>query len=110
MTPPTKPRVKVPDTIKAGEVIEVKTLITHPMETGQRKGADGNLIPRSIVNTLVARFDGAEVFRAELHPGISANPYIAFYLRVPRSGDLEVLWIDDASSKVVEKIRLEVAT
>lgn len=110
MTPPTKPRVKVPDTIKAGEVIEVKTLISHPMETGQRKGADGDVIPRSIVNALVARFEGTEVFRADLHPAISANPYVAFYMKVPRSGDLEVVWVDDASSKVVEKVRLEVTT
>jgi sulfur-oxidizing protein SoxZ len=108
MTAPTKPRVKVPDTIKAGDVIEVKTLITHPMETGQRKDAAGNIVPRDIISALVATFEGKEVFRAELHPGISANPYIAFYVRVPASGDLELAWIGDGASRVLEKVRINV--
>ena len=105
----TKPRIKVPDSAKVGELIEIKTLISHVMETGQRKGADGQTIPRLIINTFIATFAGAEVFRAELHPGISANPYIAFNMKVPGPGEFEFTWIDDAGAKVAEKIKLNVA-
>jgi sulfur-oxidizing protein SoxZ len=104
----TKPRVRIPSPIKAGDVIEVKTLISHIMETGQRKGGDGKLIPRNIVHSFIARFNGAEVFKAELQPGISANPYLAFHMRVPGPGDLEMTWLDDGGSKVVETVKIAV--
>jgi len=89
------PRIKLPDTAKPGEVIEIKTLITHVMETGNRRDKTGKPIQRNIIHTFVAKFDGREVFRAELGPGISANPYIAFYMRVPGPGAFEVAWTDD---------------
>ena len=89
--------------------MEIKTLISHVMETGQRKEADGKAIPRSIINSFSAKFAGAEVFTAELHPGISANPYIAFYMRVPGPGEFEFTWVDDAGVKIVEKQKLNVA-
>ncbi len=104
----SKPRIKVPDKIKAGEVIEVKTLISHVMETGNRKDRDGKTIPRNIIHQFTATFDGKPVFKADLQSGISANPYLAFNVRVPASGDLEMTWIDDAGSKIVESIRLNV--
>lgn len=104
----TRPRIKLPDSAKVGELIEIKTLISHLMETGQRRGADGKIIPRLIINTFTATFAGAEVFRAELHPGISANPYIAFNMRVPGPGEFEFTWTDDAGAKVVEKTKLNV--
>ena len=87
----TKPRIKVPDSAKAGDVIEVKTLISHVMETGQRKDRDGKPIPRNIINTFAATFNGKQVFKADLQPGISANPYIAFHMKVPGPGELEGL-------------------
>lgn len=105
----TKPRIKVPDRIKAGDVVEIKTLISHVMETGNRKDKDGKTIPRNIINTFAATFDGKPVFKAELQPGISANPYLAFFVRVPASGDLEMTWTDDLGMKVTETIRLNVA-
>ena len=104
-----KPRIKVPDKIKAGEVVEIKTLISHVMETGNRKDKDGQTIPRNIINSFVATFDGKQVFKADLQPGISANPYLAFWVRVPQSGDLEMTWVDDMGFKVVETVRLNVA-
>ncbi|CCB65423.1 MULTISPECIES: thiosulfate oxidation carrier complex protein SoxZ [unclassified Hyphomicrobium] len=91
----TGPRIKLPDTIKAGDVIEVKTLIRHIMETGNRHDKNGKPIPRDIINTFIAKFDGQQVFRAEFGPGISANPYLAFQLRVPGPGTIEITWIDD---------------
>ena len=93
MTP--TPRIKLPPNAKPGDVIEVKTLITHVMETGNRKDKDGNRIPRNIINTFVAKFSGQEVFRAEMGPGISANPYLSFQMRVSGPGVFEFAWIDD---------------
>ena len=103
------PRIKLPDSVKTGDIIEVKTLITHVMETGHRKDRDGNPIARDIINTFVAKFGDAEVFRAELGPGISANPYISFQLRVPGPGTFEFAWIDDKGVKIVETTPLNVA-
>ncbi len=104
----SKPRIKVGKASKVGDVIEVKTLITHVMETGFRKGSDGKLIPRNIINSFTATFGGKEVFRADLSSGVSANPYIAFQFKVPGPGDLEMTWIDDKGEKVVEKVPVTV--
>ena len=104
----TRPRVRLPESAKAGDVIEIKTLISHVMETGQRKESDGKPIPRFIINAFTATFAGAEVFKAELHPGISANPYLAFYMRVPGPGEFEFTWTDDNGVKVSEKAKLNV--
>ena len=104
-----KARIKLPESAKAGDIIEVKTLISHVMETGQRRDSEGKVIPRSIINAFKATFAGAEVFRAELHPGVSANPYISFFMKVPGPGEFEFTWIDDAGVRIVEKMKLNVA-
>jgi sulfur-oxidizing protein SoxZ len=109
MSTMSRPRVRLPERAKAGEVVEIKTLISHLMESGQRREADGKVIPRFIINTFSAKFAGAEVFKAELHPGISANPYIAFHMRVPGPGEFEFTWIDDNGVRLVEKQKLNVA-
>ncbi|HJZ31210.1 MAG TPA: thiosulfate oxidation carrier complex protein SoxZ [Hyphomicrobiaceae bacterium] len=103
-----KPRVKLPDSAKAGDLIEVKTLISHVMETGQRKDPDGKIIPRNIINFFSASFAGNEVFRAELQPGISANPFLSFFMKVPGPGEFEFTWVEDGGNKIVEKIKLNV--
>jgi len=102
------PRVKVPQSIGVGEVVEIKTLATHIMETGNRKDAAGNVIPRDIIHTFTATFDGQEVFSAELGPGIAANPYIAFYLKVAGPGALELVWLDDSGERTVASVPLNV--
>jgi sulfur-oxidizing protein SoxZ len=104
----TRPRIRLPESARVGEVIEIKTLITHVMETGHRRESDGKPIPRMIINSFTAAFAGAEVFKAELHPGISSNPYLVFFLRVPGPGELELTWIDDSGAKIAEKVRLNV--
>jgi sulfur-oxidizing protein SoxZ len=104
----TKPRIKLPDAVKPGEIIEIKTLITHVMETGNRKDKDGQPIPRDILNTFVARFGETEVFRAELGPGISANPYVSFQMRVPGPGTFEFSWTDDLGVTTIETTALNV--
>jgi len=103
-----KPRVKLPEQAKVGEIIEIKTLISHVMETGQRKDQEGKTVPRMIINSFTAKYAGKEVFSAELQPGISANPYLAFYLRVPGPGEFEFTWIDDSGDKSVERLKLNV--
>jgi sulfur-oxidizing protein SoxZ len=89
------PRVRMPATAKAGEVIEVKTLISHEMETGQRKDAAGNVVPRKIIKQFTAKFNGREILSADWHSAVSANPYQSFFVRVPETGTFEFSWLDD---------------
>jgi len=93
-----KPRVKVPKSATAGEAITIKTLISHPMESGQRKGSDGNKIPRSIINRFTCEFNGELVIDVTLEPAISTNPYFEFEATVPASGDFKFTWYDDDGS------------
>jgi sulfur-oxidizing protein SoxZ len=93
-----KPRVKVPKSAKAGEAIVVKTLISHPMESGQRKDKDGKLIPRSIINRFTCEFNGKSVIDVTLEPAISTNPYIEFEAVVPEAGEFKFTWYDDDGS------------
>ena len=91
-----KARVKVPKTVAKGEVCQVKTLISHKMESGQRKDKKtGEKIPRMIINSFVCKYNGEEVFACDWHPAISANPYTAFYLKASESGSLDFIWTDD---------------
>ena len=105
----TAPRIKLPDSAKAGDIIDVKTVVTHPMETGNRRDAEGRPIPRKIINSFVAQFEGAEVFRAEFGSGISANPYISFSMRVPGPGTFAFTWVDDDGKIIAETATLNVS-
>ena len=93
-----KPRVKVPKTASAGDTITIKTLISHKMESGQRKDDDGNVIPRSIINRFTAEFNGESVIDVTLEPAISTNPYFQFEATVPESGEFKFTWYDDDGS------------
>lgn len=104
----TKPRLRFPEQATAGEIIEIKALITHVMETGNRKDRDGTPIPRNIIHTFTAHFDGKLVFKADLGPGISANPYLAFFLKVPGPGELMVSWRDDEGGETIERYPIKV--
>lgn len=92
------PRVRVPDTATAGEVVTIKTLISHQMESGQRKDADGNTIPRSIINRFVAAFNGETVIDVTIEPAVSTNPYFEFDAKIPESGTMTFTWYDDDGS------------
>jgi sulfur-oxidizing protein SoxZ len=87
--------VNVPPKAKRGQVIEIKTLISHVMETGYRRDATGSPIPRDIINQFVCTYNGTEIFRADLHQGIAANPFITFFTVATESGTLEFQWTDD---------------
>lgn len=90
-----KPRVKVPKKASAGDTITIKTLISHKMESGQRKDKEGNLIPRSIINRFVCEFNGETVVDVTLEPAISTNPYFEFESKVPQAGEFVFTWYDD---------------
>lgn len=92
------PRIRVPDSAAPGETITVKTLISHPMESGQRTEEDGTPIPRSILNRFTVTFNGEAVLDMTMEPAISTNPYVEFQARVPESGTFVFTWHDDDGS------------
>ncbi|WP_102222967.1 thiosulfate oxidation carrier complex protein SoxZ [Acidimangrovimonas sediminis] len=103
-----KPRVKVPSEAKAGEVFTIKTLISHPMISGQGKDKDGKPIPRDIINHFSCDFEGQNVIAIELDPAISANPYIEFTAKVDKSGTFKFTWKDDDGSTYTDEKSIKV--
>lgn len=103
-----KPRVKVQKSAKKGDVIQIKTLVPHKMETGQRKDKKGNKIPRFIINKVDVTFNGNPIISADLHPAISANPYFSFYSRVEQSGTYKFTWTDDKGTKLTTSKSIKV--
>ncbi len=104
-----KPRVKVPKTATKGEIIEIKTLISHKMESGQRKDKKtGEKIPRKIINKFTCTYNGVEVFSADWHTAISSNPYMAFNAVATESGTLEFTWVDDDGSTYSKSAKITV--
>ena len=96
-------RIRIPPQAKRGEIIEVRIIIQHPMETGFRHDDVGRLIKRNVINVFSCRYNGAEVFRADLSPGIAANPYLQFYTVAEASGELEFNWVDDEGTEGSER-------
>ncbi len=94
----TRALVNAPKTARRGEVIEIRAMIAHPMETGYRIGPNGAPIPRHIIRRLVCTYDGAEVFAADLFPAMAANPYIAFSTVATASGGIALAWTDDGGT------------
>lgn len=94
--------INVPAKSKRGQIVEIKTLMSHPMETGFRPGSDGQLIPRDIIRNFVCTYNGEVVFSAELHPAIAANPFIAFTTVATESGTLVFSWTDDKGQTQVQ--------
>ena len=92
-------RVQVPPAVKKGEAFEVRVLVQHPMETGFRRDTNGQTIPMHVVNKLSVQYGGRQVFSADLGTGVSANPYITFYVVAVASGELVVEWSDDKGEK-----------
>ncbi|KUJ76158.1 thiosulfate oxidation carrier complex protein SoxZ [Ruegeria marisrubri] len=104
-----KPRVKVPKSAAAGEAVTIKTLISHKMESGQRKDKEGNVIPRSIINRFTCEFNGQMVLDVTMEPAISTNPYFQFEATVPEAGEFAFTWYDDDGSVYEEKKAIKVA-
>lgn len=105
-----KPRMKLDKKqAKKGDIVEVKALVSHVMETGQRKDSSGKVIPRKILNKFVATVNGKEVFSADFEPAVSANPYIQFKFKAQESGPVVLTWTDDDGSKIVGEDKITVS-
>ena len=99
----------VPASARVGDVVEIRALAQHPMETGYRRGSDGDLLARDLLRRVECRFEGELVFAADLHAAISANPYLAFHLKLPRAGTLSVSWQGDRGVVHSESARIALA-
>jgi len=104
-----KPRVKVPKKASAGDTITIKTLVSHTMESGQRKDKEGNVIPRMIINKFVCEFNGNIVFSADIDPAIASNPYFEFKAKVSESGTFKFVWTDDEGTVIETEKDIEVS-
>jgi sulfur-oxidizing protein SoxZ len=102
-------RIVCPKTAKRGDIIEIKTLINHPMETGYRRDDMGQAILRDIFKTLAVTYNGVEVFRTEMFPGTAANPFVAFTTIATETGTLEFTWTDEKGVTHVERTQIMVA-
>jgi len=101
--------ISLPANPRRGQIIEVKALIAHDMETGFRRTQVGALIARDIVTDFVCMYNGEEVFDAQLHPAIAANPYLAFSILVADSGVITGKWTGDNGFSVTESVTITVA-
>jgi sulfur-oxidizing protein SoxZ len=102
-------RIQVPRNARRSENVEIRIAIQHPMETGYRANDNGTPIPKNVINNLRCFYNGAEVFRAEMGSGISANPYLSFFIVAGASGELRFDWIDDSGVAGSERAAIVVA-
>lgn len=100
--------VSVPAEVKSGELVELKALIRHPMETGFRHTQNGERIPRNIITEFSCTYAGEPVFSATLYPSITANPLVSFYVRAAVTAELAFRWRGDNGFDVTERVSLRV--
>lgn len=103
-----KARIQLPERARPGEVIEIRAIVGHPMESGFRNDDHGRPIPRHIIESFTCTYAGEEVFRARFFPAIAANPYLVFHTVAVASGELVFTWRDDRGDSHVERAHLEV--
>jgi sulfur-oxidizing protein SoxZ len=101
-------RIKLPESAKAGEIVEIRALIQHPMENGYNVTSQGVVIPVHIITDFVVTYDGAEVFRVKLEPGLAANPYFSFYLKASKTGPVHFHWVDQDGTVTDDEATLTV--
>ncbi len=101
-------RLSVPSSAARDEVIEIKALIRHKMESGFRRGARGEVIPREIITRFECTYDGAIVFSADFHPAIAANPILTFYIKATQTGPVDFQWTDQNGESWSDRAMLEV--
>lgn len=101
-------RVQVPALARRGEIIPIRIAIQHPMETGYRPDNFGRRITKNVINTLTCRYNGVEVFRAEMGSGISANPLLQFHVRAEAGGEFVFDWVDDSGQRGSERAPIAV--
>jgi sulfur-oxidizing protein SoxZ len=100
--------ISVPPRARRGDIIEIKTLISHPMESGYRVGTNGSLIPRDIIRLFTCAYNGEEIFRAELSPAIAANPFLSFFMMATESGTITFRWTGDNGFEATETAAITV--
>ncbi len=104
----TQALLTVPRTAKRDDVVEVRALIAHPMESGYRPGNDGKTLPRNIITHVECRYLNQLVFSATLYPSVASNPYLSFHVRVAASGTVVVRWTGDNGFDHSERAQLDV--
>jgi len=105
-----KPRIRLDKkTAQKGDIVEVKTLVSHVMESGQRRDSAGAVVPRKIINKFTVELNGKPLFAADLEPAISANPYMQFKFKAQESGTLTFTWIDDDGTKITAEEKISVS-
>lgn len=102
-------RLRVPTHATPGEVVQIRTLITHPMENGARVGPDGAVVPRRIINRFICTFNDQRVVDMDIGPSLSANPYVEFDAQVPASGRFYFEWYDDSGAIYRDSASIEVS-
>lgn len=100
--------INAPRKAKRGDVIEIKTLISHVMETGFRTGTNGQMIPRDIITSFACRYNGEEIFATTFYPAIAANPFVTFHTVATESGTLAFSWQGDNGFEVTEEAKIVV--
>ncbi len=104
-----KSRFAAPATARAGETLQIRTLLAHPMESGYRRDNQGEPIPRNIITRFECHYLEQLVFSADFFPAVAANPYLAFELIARRSGDITCYWADQQGRWATAQQRLEVS-
>lgn len=104
----TRALITAPATAKAGEIITLKAMLAHVMETGYRRDISGAPIPRDILHTFVCLYDGEEIFRADFFPAIAANPYLSFTTVATKSGAITFAWTGDDGQTYRESVNITV--
>ena len=102
-------RISVPSTAARGDVVQIRTIASHPMETGFRRDIRGDVIPQDILIRFVCRYNGTEVFRTDFFPGTAANPYLTFFLTASESGPIVFEWTDQHGTVTTEERTIEVS-
>ena len=104
-----KARVKVQKKASVGEVIEIKTLISHPMHSGRAVDADGKTIPRNIIKSFTAKFNGNTVFEVNMRPSVSSNPFLVFPFKVTEAGIFDFIWVEDGGQEYTASKKIKIA-
>ena len=101
-------RIAMPSTAKRGDIIDIKTLIQHDMETGWRRDAEGKAVPRDIITRFHVTYGGVEIFSDDTFPGVAANPFVAFTTVATETADLVFTWTDLTGATTTETRKLTV--
>ncbi len=103
------PRIKIPRKAKKGQIIQVKTTIGHPMETGWRKDKNGKVVAKNRIEKFICEHAGKTVFSADFFSGVSINPYLSFYAKALESGTFDCTWIEDTGKKFTKSAKIKVS-